>query len=99
MGVGGAGSAPPVPTSSPKTVKNQGASYASEVSTSAGETSDSDTGLEVPPGLQPMPYKGQSKRGARGATAVRPPPGLELMASPPGLCPPPGLELPSPGIA
>jgi len=98
--VGGAGSAPPVPTSSPKSLKNPSASYASEVSTSAGETSDSDTGLEAPPGLQPTPFKVVSKRGARGATAVRPPPGLELMAGPPGLCPPPGLELPSPpGIA
>jgi hypothetical protein len=91
------GSAPPVPMSSPKSLKNPSTAYASEVSTSAGETSDSDTGLEAPPGLQPMPSKAVSKKGAKGATAVRPPPGLELMASPPGLSPPPGLELP--GIA
>merc|ERR1719329_1857838 len=104
--VGGAGSvppvpcsAPPVPMSSPKSLQKKSISYASEVSISAGETSDSDTGLEAPPGLQqPMPFKVVvSKRGARGATTVRPPPGLELMAGPPGLCPPPGLELP--GIA
>lgn len=104
--VGGAGSAPLVPSSAPPapisspSLPKKGLSYASEVSTSAGETSDSDTGLEAPPGLQPMPSKAVSKRGARGAAAVRPPPGLELMAGPPGLCPPPGLELPSPpGIA
>jgi len=98
--IGGAGSAPPVPMSSPKTMKNHGISYASEVSTSAGETSDSDTGLESPPGLQPVPFKVVSKRGARGPTSVRPPPGLELLTGPPGLRPPPGLELPSPpGIA
>lgn len=99
--VGGAGSAPLVPMSSQKSMKNHPVSYASEVSTSAGETSDSDTGLETPPGLQPTSFKIGSKRGPRGAPAVRPPPGLELMmASPPGLCPPPGLELPSPpGIA
>lgn len=100
--VGGAGSAPPVPMSSvpmssPKSTKNYVVALASEVSTSAGETSDSDNGLETPPGLQPTVG---SKRGPRGAAAVRPPPGLELMASQSGLRPPPGLELPSPpGIA
>jgi len=98
--VSGAGSAPPVPMSSPKPTKNHIVSYSSEVSTSAGETSDSDTGLEVPPGLQAAPLKAASKRGARVPTTVRPPPGLEFLAGPPGLCPPPGLELPSPpGIA
>jgi len=101
--VSGADSAPPVPMSAPKSTKNHPVSYASEVSTSAGETSDSDTGLETPPGLQPTPLKSGSKRGNRGAAAVRPPPGLEpmhMVTAPPGLRPPPGLELPSPpGIA
>lgn len=59
---------------------------AAEVSTSAGETggetSDSDSGFEAPPGLPPM--------------VMRPPPGLESMAAFSEVLPPPGLGLPAP---
>lgn len=88
------GTAAPAPRPSPqppakptKTATCAGPKVA-EASTSAGETgeeaSDSDSGLEAPPGLQLLPM------------ALRPPPGLESVAVLEGMPPPPGLGLLSP---
>lgn len=85
-----------VPISAPTAAKSTKrlASYKSDMSTSAGET-DSDSGMEMPPGLQPAPKTVGMKRGLRSGVVVPPPPGLEGLV---GLRPPPGLELPSPSV-